>query len=56
MDRQARKLAMTRSNNATEDGAAPTSDHGSEGGSNTDSDSDDKVRIFIFPLDPLEFF
>ncbi|XP_065203190.1 REST corepressor 1 isoform X2 [Planococcus citri] len=45
MDRQARKLAITRNNNATEEGAAPTSDHGSEGGSNTDSDSDDKKWI-----------
>lgn len=42
MDRQARKLAIIRSSNLSEEGTAP-SDHGSEGGSNTDSDSDDKV-------------
>ncbi len=42
MDRQAKKLAIFRSNNPTEEGA-PNSDHGSEAGSNTDSDSDDKV-------------
>lgn len=46
MDRQARKLAISRCNNLTEEGP-PTSDHGSEVGSNTDSDSDDKVSFFI---------
>lgn len=56
MDRQARKLAITRNNNATEEGAGPSSDHGSEGGSNTDSDSDDKVSIFIIGIVNLSNF
>jgi len=46
MDRQARKLAIIRSTNLTEEGT-PTSDHGSEMGSNTDSESDDKVICFF---------
>lgn len=46
MDRQAKKLAISRSNNLAEEGP-PTSEHGSEGGSNTDSDSDDKVNFCL---------
>lgn len=49
MDRQARKLA-TRGNAGGEDGA--TSDVGSELGSNTDSDSDEKVNyLFVCYFD-----
>lgn len=46
MDRQARKLAIIRSTNLSEEGT-PNSDHGSEMGSNTDSESDEKVTHFI---------
>lgn len=42
MDRQVVRKSEKRNNITTED-AGPPSDHGSEGGSNTDSDSDDKV-------------
>lgn len=43
MDKQARKLTAPR-----EEGAA--SEAGSEGGSNEDSDADEKVRIAQFTL------
>lgn len=55
MDRQARKLAISRSNNLTDEGP-PTSDHGSEVGSNTDSDSDDKVSFSLNFLASSHFF
>lgn len=46
MDKHARKLSA-RTGNSTEEGGA-ASDGGSEVGSNTDSDSEDKVSNLIY--------